>query len=141
VNAETFAKAKHGHLQSLLFQHHQRHSINNQQPVLHKNNIVEYYDYGIQKSLFFHDPDQNIVELTLWQESEQHNEDLHSLERLSFKTLSSSSSSDNHHDHISLRTMTDKSPLYTSSYADSNFTELPWWYVHTYYSYTYINNK
>ncbi|GMH80772.1 hypothetical protein TrST_g14371 [Triparma strigata] len=29
---------------------------------------VEYCDYGIQQSLFFHDPDHNVLELTCWKE-------------------------------------------------------------------------
>lgn len=106
VDASTFSRAKNGGLQALLHQH-RRHS--------RQSTFVEYEDYGIQKSLFFKDPDANVIELTLWGD-ECHDADLRSLERVTFETL----------DGISLRMMTPASPLYTSSYSDSPFHELPW---------------
>lgn len=39
----------------------QNHRVHNKQNV-----EVEEYDYGIQKSLFFSDPDNNILEITTW---------------------------------------------------------------------------
>jgi predicted nicotinamide N-methyase/catechol 2,3-dioxygenase-like lactoylglutathione lyase family enzyme len=107
VDATTFAFAKHGGLSSLL-----RNNNNNN----NNNTSVEYHNYGIQKSLFFHDPDNNVVELTLWGE-ESNNTDLHSLDTVQFSSL----------DDISLRLITPASTLYTATYNESPFDELPWW--------------
>jgi catechol 2,3-dioxygenase-like lactoylglutathione lyase family enzyme len=110
VNAETFAHAKNGGLSSLLLQHNPSTTTPSTSSI-----AVEYQDYGIQKSLFFYDPDHNMIELTLW-EKEQTTSDLHSLEELSFSSLN----------NTLLKIMTPSSPLYTSSYSDSPFHELPW---------------
>lgn len=112
VDAATFAAAKHGGLEARL-------SKKSATSASSSSNLprVVYHDYGPQSSLFFHDPDANVVELTTW-EAEVHDDDsLRSLERLRFATL----------DNMSLRTLTASNPLYTSSYADAPFDELPWW--------------
>ena len=57
VGKEEFARASAGALRTLL----EEHQANPSQSL-----DVEQCDYGIQRSLFFHDPDANIVELASW---------------------------------------------------------------------------
>jgi len=117
VDADTFAHAKHGGLSSLLYRHTPPSSTPTPTSSSDTTRInVDYFNYGLQKSLFFHDPDHNMVELTLWGE-EHDNLDLLSLERVRFNTLR----------ELSLRTITPSSSLYTATYNESPFDELPWW--------------
>jgi catechol 2,3-dioxygenase-like lactoylglutathione lyase family enzyme/cytidylate kinase len=58
VNEDSFVEA---YLGGLLRERLKMHQVHPGQPT-----DVEFCDYGVQQSLFFHDPDDNIVELALW---------------------------------------------------------------------------
>ena len=57
VDQAEFLRAAQGSLKSML----EEHRVHSQQSI-----GIEQFDYGIQRSLFFSDPDGNIVELASW---------------------------------------------------------------------------
>lgn len=57
VDQAEFSRAAQGSLKSML----EEHRVHSEQSI-----SIEEFDYGIQRSLFFSDPDGNIVELASW---------------------------------------------------------------------------